>query len=468
MKAAALSLFVALVFAPGPSHAGAKPRYGGEVRLFLPDANLVVDPALLSTPADVAVARLLHEPLLSLDAQGVPAPGLLAQVPEPDATGRLFRLRVPEGLRFHDDSLIGPSDVVASLSRLSEPSISSPFAALLLPVANLTTDEREVKVSLRFAYPDWPLALAHPATAPLPGGHPEGVGAGPFSKPEGAEEGAFQAFSGCATGRPFVDRLRIVRGDQRHGERTLATGQADLALGPMNRPGVEGPALFATYLAVNETRVAHRAQALKAAIESSIDIAALTRYFVRAPAVPLTGLLPPVLASAEHEGRYEPRRAPPGTPELLLVCDESVEEHRTVAERLQVRLHDAGVAVQVKRLSRGAFRRSVALGQYDLALVSFSLLPEPGLALAQLVHFSQGAEAAREELRRIGAGSDRAERRARAQRRAVELRDALLLVPLFAQASKLVVTSQVSAVGFEAAGAPRLGDVWLLEPDKRD
>jgi len=139
-----------------------------------------------------------------------------------------------------------------------------------------------------------------------------------------------------------------------------------------------------------------------------------------------------------------------------------------VAERLQVRLHDAGVAVQVKRLSRGAFRRSVALGQYDLALVSFSLLPEPGLALAQLVHFSQGAEAAREELRRIGAGSDRAERRARAQRRAVELRDALLLVPLFAQASKLVVTSQVSAVGFEAAGAPRLGDVWLLEPDKRD
>lgn len=109
-----------------------------------------------------------------------------------------------------------------------------------------------------------------------------------------------------------------------------------------------------------------------------------------------------------------------------------------MGERLQVKLHDTGVVLSIRRLPRGELRAALAGGEYDLALVSFAALPEPGMAFVQLVMQALGREAARDELRRVGRGPTHAARRALAASRAQELAERLPLVPLDAQAKRLV------------------------------
>jgi ABC-type transport system substrate-binding protein len=481
-RAAAGLALVAALAAAEAARAGMRARYGGTLRAILPCAPQAFDPALAASAADLVVARLVHACLVNLTTEGALQAELLAAVPEAEAQGRLFRMRLRPGARFQDGSAVGAQDVVASLSRLLDPALGSPFAVLALPlvgaqepskaVAGLTaTGELELQASLAFAYPDWMRALAHPSAAVLPARSsllPRPLGAGPFAWAK-AGPMSFVAFPDCAHGRPFADALRLSTGDARNATRALALGEADLSAVPVaERASAEGPALFTSYLALNPRRLGERAARVRRAVEASIDVADLTRTFVRAPAQPLLGLLPPLLdvatsASARAE-RAERAALSPGT-QLVLISDAADDDHRAVGERLQVKLHDAGVGLQIRRLARAELRGALARGEYDLALVSFAAIPEPGMALAQLVLFGMGRDAAREVLRAIGAGADPAARRALASMRARELRDRLPLIPLYVQAPRILSRPGVAAVGFDASGAPALADAWF-EPGR--
>lgn len=480
MSRAPLALALCLVAGAGTARAGVRARYGGELRAVLPAAPQAFDPALAVSPSDLAAARLVHAGLVSLGADGALQPELLAALPEPEAQGRLFRMRLRAGIRFQDGSLAAAQDVAASLSRLLDPALGSPYAVLALPLVGAAEPSRSVsglaatgdldlQASLAFAYPDWMRALAHPAAAVLPArasAGPRPIGAGPFAWAPG--ELRFSAFEDCALGRPFADAARLAAGDARSAARALALAEADLSAVPLpDRASAEGPALFTTYLGLNQSRLGARAAQVRRAVEASIDVAELTRTFVRAPALPMAHLLPPLFdpasaARAPRPGR--PERMPAPGAQLVLVSDASNDDHRAVGERLQVKLHDAGVLLSVRRLPRAELRAALAGGDYDLALVSFAALPEPGMALAQLVLFGLGREAARDELRRIGAGADPAARRALAAARARELGDRLPLVPLYAQALRILARPGVAPVGFDGSGAPSLADAWLEAP----
>jgi ABC-type transport system substrate-binding protein len=71
-------LAAALLLAAAPARAGVRPAYGGTVRVLLPAAPRVLDPARALEPADLFAVRALHAPLLEVDAAGRLAPGLLA------------------------------------------------------------------------------------------------------------------------------------------------------------------------------------------------------------------------------------------------------------------------------------------------------------------------------------------------------------------------------------------------------
>jgi peptide/nickel transport system substrate-binding protein len=476
----ALAALLALAAGAGAARAGMRALYGGELKVVLPAAPQTLDPALATSPPDLAAVRLLHAGLVSIGADGVLQPELLAALPEPEAQGRLFRMRLRAGARFQDGSAISAQDVALSLSRLLDPGLGSPYAVLALPLvgaaepsriaSGLTaTGELDLQASLAFAYPDWMRAFAHPAAAVLgarawAGSQP--VGAGPFAL--GPGELRFIAFDGCALGRPFADTVRLMTGDARSAARALALSEADLSAVPApDRPGAEGPALFTTYLKLNSRRLGGRAAQVRRAVEASIDVADLTRTFVRAPAQPMAQLLPPLL-----DGTSAAREARPGRPEraaahgapLVLISDASSDDHRAVGERLQIKLHDAGVLLSVRRLARPELRAALGAGEYDLALVSFAALPEPGMAWAQLVLLGLGRDAARGELRRVGAGADPEARRAIARARAKELGERLPLIPLYAQAMRIVARPGVAAPGFDGSGAPLLADAWLEAP----
>ncbi len=473
---AVLTLVAALASGQA-ARAGIRAHYGGTLRAILPGAPQAFDPALAANAADLIVARLVHATLVSLSPEGTLQAELLAAVPESEAQGRLFRLRLRPGARFQDGSTVGASDVIGSLSRLLDPALGSPVAVLALPLVGAqepsravsglaATGEFELQASLAFAYPDWMRGLAHPSAAVMParpGPMSRPLGAGPFAWARTGEV-SFVAFPDCALGRPFADALRISTGDARNAARALALGEADLSAVPgAERPGALGPALFTSYLALNPSRLGARAALVRQAVETSVDVAGLTRTFVRAPAQPLLGLLPPLLDAASAASRTEraERASLSSGTHLVLISDASDDDHRAVGERLQVKLHDAGVILQIRRLARAELRAALARGEYDLALVSFAAIPEPGMALAQLVLFGLGRDAAREELRVIGAGADLAARRAIASTRARELRDRLPLIPLYVQALRIVSRPGVAVGGFDASGVPGLADAWF-------
>ncbi|MBI5545015.1 MAG: hypothetical protein HY901_14080, partial [Deltaproteobacteria bacterium] len=403
------------------------------------------------------MARLVHSTLLKLNAEGALAPDLAAVVPEVEAGGRLFRFHLKPGLRFQDGTAIAAQDVVESLTRLADPSLGSPYAALALPLVGAidggrisglaATGELDVQASLAFAYPDWLRGLAHPAAAPLPGGK-AGLtlaGAGPMlmGGALGAGEARLSAYADCSEGRPFVDSLRLTVADARGASRALTLGEADAVLGAIDKRAVEGPALFATYLAFNSARLGPHAALVRQALEASVDVTELARFFVRG-AVPMAGLLPPAL---EPSGATQPQPARPTLPkglQLVLLVDATADDQRAVAERLQVKLHDFGVSVQLKRLAKPEYRQALATAGYDLALIAVAALPEPGLALAQLVLLSQGRDAARELLRTVGAGADPSARRQIALAQSTLWRGRLALMPLYAQVPRVLLRAGVA------------------------
>jgi hypothetical protein len=285
----------------------------------------------------------------------------------------------------------------------------------------------------------------------------------------GAAPGAelrLQAFVDCAAGRPFADTVRVSSADGRVAARALALGEADAILGSTDKHAAEGPALFATYLALNAARLGPQTAPMRQAIEASIDVGELARFFVRG-AVPMAGLLPPALDPAATAGTKPVRPSPASGQQLVLLSDASAEDQRAVGERLLLKLHDFGVSVQHKRLVHAEYRQALAQSGYDLALVAFAELPEAGLALAQLVQFAQGKDAARELLKQVGAGADAATRRATALAQAAQWKARLPLLPLYAQPPRVQLRAGVAPVGFDGCGAPSLADAWFVESRSR-
>ena len=181
-RRAAPALALALVV-PGLAAAGVRPAYGGTIRIGVTGG----------AELEALVARATSAPLLDIDASGALVPGLLAEVPIPEAGGRAFRLRVRAGLTDATGRPIGAADVAARFAAVLARDGRSPDAWAALPVlgADALLDGRapilagvqllsasELLVSLAFPLPELPWLLATPAFA-LPG-------AGPFTAPRRA------------------------------------------------------------------------------------------------------------------------------------------------------------------------------------------------------------------------------------------------------------------------------------------
>ena len=85
----------------------------------------------------------------------------MVQGHEVDDDGLTWTLKLREGLRFHDKEPVLARDVVASIRRFA-PRI--PFASALIAATDelSATDDRTVRVRLKWPFPQLPLALAGP------------------------------------------------------------------------------------------------------------------------------------------------------------------------------------------------------------------------------------------------------------------------------------------------------------------
>jgi peptide/nickel transport system substrate-binding protein len=461
-----LWLALALVAAAGPwaGQAADLPTYGGELRVGLPLPPRVSDPALVRELQDQWLARALHDTPLRAGA-GALEPGLLAAVPEPLGGGRTFRLTLREGLRFADGTPLGARDLAASLARLLRPETGSPHAWVAVAIQGAdevvagraaalsgvqVLSERELLVTLSFDFLEFPRALAALPAAVV---SPTGAGAGPFRR-EGRDR--LVASDLHWRGRPYADALTFSSPDPRAAARALEAGQLELSVRPeVATGGAELPWRAAVFAAVNGRRLGAGAAPVRRVL-ASLDRVDLVRRFVRASAWPLHALLPAALL-----GPAEPAPAPPpaGPPpaRLTLIAAGWSTDARAVAERVQVRLFDAGIRAALEPLDQASYAARLAAGDYDVALVAVPLLTtQPALAAGQVAGAVGGPRAARRAEQAL-ASADRGE----PLRAAAEaLRAELDLWPLYTATVSFRIAAGVRGAAPFHDGTVDPGDLW--------
>jgi peptide/nickel transport system substrate-binding protein len=440
-----------------------RPSYGGELRVALPVPPRVADPALAREPQDLWLARALHATPLGFQGTGELGPGLLERVPEPQQGGRTFQLTLRDGLRFSDGTPLTARDLAASLARLLRPEVGSPHAwvavalqgadevvagrAAALPGVQVLSD-RELLVTLAFPFPAWPAALAALPAAVV---SPAGAGAGPFRR-DGRDR--LVASELHWRGRPYADALAFSAPDPRAAAQGLEAGAIDLVARPEGTSGLPQPRLVVALAAVNGRRLGPGGAVIRRVL-ATLDRQDLVRRFVRAQAEPLDTLLPddlvdgPVPAPAPAAAGLAPAR-------LTLILPAWLADARAVADRLQVRLFDAGVKAALEPLDPARLAARLAAGEYDVALVVVPLLSgEPALAAGQVAGTFGGPRAARRAeqlLAGVAAG-----RRGEVLE---QIRAELDLWPLYAAGGRLRPAAGVGGICQWRDGSLDPGDLW--------
>lgn len=409
----------ASVLAVAIAHAGGRARAGGTLEIAAVVKSAYADPLLADTPLEATLSGLTKL-----------APCRLGELSRP--TPRTVRLSLKAQVRA--------SDVVATLLKVRD--TPSPYRALLLPLKNATAPSPTVvDLELDGPAPDFEAVLCHPVLAVAPS----------FFASNGE-----RLFTNAdpALPRAWLDGLVVRATDARSAERLVSQGKAQVLLGAEKG---EGALLYATYLVAAPRLGPAFAQAL----EASVDRAGLTRFFVRPPARPLTALLPP---AAEGPARKVSlldapwptpvRPAPLPTPlELTLVYDSALDEHRAVAERLQVKLGPLGYRLKLEALTRPQLRARVKDG-VDLALVGVLLPPQPVPALSLVLSLGTPGQ----RLAELDTLPDVARAEAAVER---ALKPAPHVFPLFVQGLGVTTSPQVQHLTRDAYGLPRLDDVFL-------
>ena len=448
-----------LLLTTSAAFAASRGLYGGTLRVALAGDVSATDPLIADPPAEAWVLGLSTRPICRLDADGRHRPVL--------GTFGPGALTVRPSLRAADGAALTAEHVAQSWARASRPDARSPYRALLFPLKGegrslSASSLYTLPLSLAFPWPDFERSLCHPALSVLPGERtPLKPGAGPYLPTRAL--GVYVANPAFPEGRPYVDRLSVTGGDPRAGLRLLSFNQAEVGVGvdaPEGFPALpSSPALYATYLAFNPSRTG---AGLRAEVERRVDRADLTRFFVRAPAVAMSSMLPPALMPQAPAPRGQPTSAP--SRELTLLYDGALEDQRAVAERIQVKLHDAGYRVSLRGVSRTALRSKWASGDFDLMLHALLLPPIPGPALAVVLDAAGRHDLLRRELPPIGAIAETDARDARVRERATALAPELPFIPLYAQGLRVFAAPHVTGLTVDAFGLPSVDSAFLSRP----
>ena len=467
-RRAALALLALAL--PGLAAAGVRPAPCASIRIGIPVPPAALAPGAAERAVDLLVERATSAPLLEIDAAGKLVPGALAEVPVPEAEGRAFRLRLRPGLRAAGGRALGAADLAAHLTSLLRSS-PAPHAWVALPIlgADAVLEGRapvlagvqvlsasEILVTLAFPLRSFPWLLA---TAPA--ALPE---AGPYTalpRRSPSDPLLLVANEHAVGGRPFARQVELHAGDARSSARLLEKSGLDLVLRPEpsgGRPGPALPSLTATVAVVNGSRLGPGASAIRAALRA-LDRGELARRFVRGPATGLTSLAPPATLAGASVGSPAPEERPGAAPaRVVLLADAGAPDPRTLAERIQVKLFDAGMRAAVETAEGARLSARLESADYDVALVSVQIAsPLPALAAAQIAFAARGAPAARRALEVLGGVAPEALSEA-VDRLARELD----VVPLVASGLRASLGPRLQGLAAGADGSVDLANLWLL------
>jgi MarR-like DNA-binding transcriptional regulator SgrR of sgrS sRNA len=425
-------------------------------------ASLAPAPAAAIGPR--LAAGLVHETLLGLTPDGQPTAGLAARWISA-AEGREWTLSIGEYARFHDDRPVLAEDAVRSLRAfLRGPGIAA--AALARGLQDgpafrsrerdelpglATLDSRQVV--LRFASPPAALlaTLASPAAAITSAG---GAGAGPFVPTlfvPGQRLGG-TAFAGHPRGRPYLDRVQVEAfPDSTALAAQARAGRVDLAGG---EAGVE--ALAASVLLVlDPRRPPFDRPVARAAVAAAIDRAALMGRLL-VGGTPSSDLLPPSLL------RPPAPRPALGTRLMSLSGAVTLAVSRDipplVSQRILAHLAALGLRVRVVPVTPA----DALTARSELRLLAFvPEVPEPALALEEVLALAPPPPAALERLEAARREADPARRLALLAEAHDALRGEGAVIGLGQAPVRFGGRARVHGARVDGAGRLVLEDTWV-------
>ena len=157
----------------------------------IPQADLaVLDPGITTATVTRNHAFMVFDTLYGMNAAGEPVPEMVG-AQEVSEEGRVWTLRLRDGLRFHDGTPVLARDCVASLRRWAR---RDPFGGSLMEATDELSapDDRTIRFQLKRPFPLLPIALGKasvPVCAMMPERLaitdpfqqvPELIGSGPF------------------------------------------------------------------------------------------------------------------------------------------------------------------------------------------------------------------------------------------------------------------------------------------------
>lgn len=400
---------LALILLSPPALAGGRAHYGGTLAVTAVTKSADLDPLLADTPVDAALMGLTATPICRLAEFSRPTPSTL----------RLTTAYAAE--------------ITNVLNRVRTD--ASVYRALLAPLKNITATPTGLDLTLDGTNPSLEKALCHPALS---------VPVAPYVK------GLANAHH--PAGRPYPDSVTVQRTDARTADRLLGQRRTHIVLG--TSAPTDSPQLFATYVVLPS---GNAPPALRQAIEATTERADLTRFFVRSPAAPLFGLLPPSLGGSTVAPVRPAKPAAQTAPqEVTLAFDTSSDDHRAIAEKLQVRLQPLGFRVSFRPVSHAELRARWASGSSELMLHTVLLPPAPGAALALVYELARQRVPAS-----ITSAPDLVSQDKAARDLAFTAAPSLDVIPLCVQGLGVSTSNDVQHLTRDAMGLPRLDDVFL-------
>jgi peptide/nickel transport system substrate-binding protein len=193
-------------------------KRGGTLAAAIFADPLSFDPHITGNLQGRAACRAIHDTLLTVDAKGLLAPGLVETWERPD--DKTFVLKLRAGLKFHDGSALDAAAVKYNIDRIRNPGTNSIRGGEITALDTVTVvDARTVRLALKypfaaFLYPftDVSGCIGSPTAFEKWGQdytlHP--AGAGPFTLGEYQKDARTVLERNpnyWAAGKPYLDRV---------------------------------------------------------------------------------------------------------------------------------------------------------------------------------------------------------------------------------------------------------------------
>jgi len=132
------ALAAGLLLSTAPARADHVAASGGTLTIGASNDALTLDPTLTTDEASGPIENLLFNSLVKLNAKVQIVPDLASSWSITDG-GRAYTFHLRPNVTFHDGTPMTSADVVASIARLRDPKLASPWASFFTDVASVAT-----------------------------------------------------------------------------------------------------------------------------------------------------------------------------------------------------------------------------------------------------------------------------------------------------------------------------------------